>query len=48
MGYRVTDLTYTGELITNIGDTLTSVLDKLRDMLGEFEYFYDIEGHFVF
>ena len=48
LGYRVTDLTYTGELITNIGDTLTSVLDKLRDMLGEFEYFYDIEGHFVF
>lgn len=48
IGYRITDLTYTGDLITNIGDSITSVLDKIKDMLGEFEYFYDLDGHFVF
>lgn len=47
-GYRLTDLTYPGELISNIGETLTSILDKIKQMLGEFEYFYDIDGHFVF
>lgn len=48
VGYRMTDLVYTGELISNIGDSLTSVLDKIKTMLGDFEYFYDIEGRFVF
>ena len=48
IGYRITDLTYTGDLISGIGDSLTSILDKIKDMLGEFEYFYDLEGHFVF
>lgn len=47
-GYRTTDLTYAGELIGNVGESLTSILDKIRDMLGEFEYFYDINGRFVF
>jgi hypothetical protein len=48
VGYRMTDLVYTGELISNVGDSLTSVLDKIKTMLGDFEYFYDIEGRFVF
>lgn len=47
-GYRQTDLTYAGELIANVGESVTSVLDKIKDMLVEFEYFYDVEGHFVF
>jgi hypothetical protein len=47
-GYRLTDLTYAGDLIANIGESLTSVLDKIKNMLGEFEYFYDLDGHFVF
>ena len=47
-GYRTTDLTYAGDLIANVGDSITSVLDKIKNMLVEFEYFYDIEGHFVF
>ena len=47
-GYRITDLIYAGDLIANVGETLTSVYDKIRDMLGDFEYFYDIDGHFVF
>ena len=48
IGYRITDLTYTGDLISNLGDSLTSMLDKIKEMLGEFEYFYDLNGHFVF
>ncbi len=47
-GFRETDLVYVGELIGNIGETLTSVLDKIKNMLGDFEYFYDIDGRFVF
>jgi hypothetical protein len=44
----LTDLTYAGDLIANVGETLTSVLDKIKNMLGEFEYFYDIDGRFIF
>jgi hypothetical protein len=47
-GYRLTDLTYSGELISSIGENLTSILDKIKNMLGEFEYFYDLDGRFVF
>lgn len=47
-GYRLTDLTYAGDLIANVGESITSVLDKIRDMLSEFEYFYDLDGQFVF
>ena len=47
-GYRTTKLVYAGDLIAAAGDTITSVLDKIKNMLGQFEYFYDIEGKFVF
>ena len=47
-GYRQTDLVYPGELISNIGETLISILDKIVNMLGDFEYFYDIDGKFIF
>ena len=47
-GYRVSDLIYPGDLVANIGESITSVLDKIKNMLTEFEYFYDLDGHFVF
>lgn len=47
-GYRMTDLVYPGDLVAAAGDTITSVLDKLVNMLGEFEYFYNLDGQFVF
>lgn len=47
-GYRYTDLTYAGDLISSIGEAFTSILDKIKTMLGEFEYFYDLDGRFVF
>lgn len=47
-GYRITDLVYPGDLIASVGESLTSVLDKIKNMLTEFEYFYDLDGRFVF
>ena len=47
-GYRTTDLTYAGQLISSVGESLTSILDKIKNMLGAFEYFYDLDGRFVF
>ncbi len=47
-GYRICELVYAGDLIANIGDAFTSVLDKIKKMLGAFEYFYDLDGRFVF
>ena len=47
-GYRITDLTYAGDLISTIGESLTSIFDKIINMLGEYEYFYDLQGRFIF
>ena len=47
-GYRLTDLTYAGDLILNVGDTITSLLDKIVAMLGEYEYYFDLDGNFIF
>lgn len=48
IGYRQTALTYPGELVANIGESLVTVLDKIKNMFSNFEYFYDIDGRFVF
>ena len=47
-GYVYTDFVYPGELISNIGENICSVLDKIKNTLGNYEYFYDIDGNFVF
>ena len=47
-GYEMTDFTYPGELVINAGDTVVTVLDKIVDVLGNYEYFYDVDGHFIF
>ena len=47
-GYRSTDLTYPDELIVAPGETVTTALDKIKNMLGNYEYFYDLDGRFVF
>lgn len=48
VGYRKTELTYPGDLIANAGEAISSVLDKIKQMFSTFEYFYDIDGRFVF
>ena len=47
-GNEVIDLVYPDDLIANVGESITSVLDKIVQMLGNFEYFYDVDGRFVF
>ena len=47
-GYERIELEYDKELIASPGDTITSILDKLVNMLGPFEYFYNLDGQFVF
>ena len=47
-GYRATDLIYPGDLISSVGESLTSILDKIKNTIGAFEYFYDIDGRFIF
>jgi hypothetical protein len=47
-GYHGVDLVYAGELVLNAGETITSLLDKIKTMLGEYEYFYDLDGKFIF
>ena len=48
-GYRLTDLIYPDDLIVSAGTSITNgVLDKLKQMLGEYEYFYDLDGRFHF
>ena len=52
VGYRTTDFTYPaddGELIMNVGETITQALDKICQVFGdEYEYFYNLDGQFVF
>lgn len=47
-GYRATDLIYPQDLVVPIGGNIVTVLDNIVKMLGEFEYFYDIDGRFIF
>ena len=47
-GYHRIPLIYNNDLILNAGETVTSLLDKLKNMLGDFEYFYDLQGRFIF
>lgn len=48
IGYAYTDFVYPGELVSSIGENVCSILDKIKNVLGNFEYFYDVDGNFVF
>ena len=48
IGYILTDFVYPGELIGNAGDTVVTILDQIKNTLGNYEYFYDIDGNFRF
>lgn len=47
-GYVYDDFVYDSELSANLGESVTSVLDKVKSYLGNFEYFYDEFGVFHF
>lgn len=48
IGYIYTDFYYPGELIGNAGDNVCTILDKIKSLLGNYEYFYDLDGNFIF
>ena len=48
VGYVYTDFIYPGELIANAGESVCSILDKIKNVLGNYEYFYDLDGNFIF
>ena len=48
VGYVYTDFYYPGELIGDAGASVCTVLDQIKNTLGNFEYFYDLDGNFVF
>lgn len=49
-GYRAVELYWPDEdgLVVNVGDTITSVLDKICKTFDGYEYFYNTAGQFVF
>ena len=47
-GFVYDDFTYPGDLTCNAGETVTNVLDKIINVIGNYEYFYDVEGNFIF
>jgi hypothetical protein len=47
-GYEETDFTYPDELILNAGDTVVTLLDKIVSTLGNYEYYYTVDGKFIF
>ena len=48
VGFIMTDFTYPTQLVGNAGDTIVTILDQIKNTLGNYEYFYDIYGNFHF
>lgn len=56
IGFTYEPFTYPGcetgdenkQLVGNAGESVCTILDKIKNVLGNFEYFYDINGNFVF
>lgn len=56
IGFTYEPFTYPGcetgdenkQLIGNAGESVCTILDKIKNVLGNFEYFYDINGNFIF
>lgn len=46
-GYEAAELIYPGELNADVGATVTSVLDKIKNVYTNYEYFYDVFGRFT-
>ena len=48
VGYIYDDFYYTSELTAAPGDSVCTILDKIKSYLGNYEYFYDVFGVFHF
>ena len=47
-GYDYVDFTFPGELIKQAGESVCSILDSVKNILGNYEYYYDVHGNFIF
>lgn len=48
IGYVAEPFTYPGTLECSAGETVAAMLDKIKNILGNFEWFYDVHGFFHF
>lgn len=48
VGFIFTDFVYPKEMIVNAGGAVTQLLDNTKTLLGNYEYFYDVHGKFIF
>ena len=48
IGLQFTDFVYPGELTSQPGESVVNVLDKIKNAVGNYEYFFDVEGDFWF
>lgn len=48
LGYSYEPFTYPEALNVGAGTAITNVLDTIKNTLGNYEYFYDLDGNFVF
>lgn len=49
IGYIYVDFAYPGgDLVGDAGSSVVDVLENIKNALGNYEYFYDIDGNFVF
>ena len=47
-GYMAEPFHYPGTLECNAGETVAAMLDKIKNALGNYEWFYDVNGRFHF
>ena len=48
VGYIYTDFTYPGDLIGDVGTNVAAILEQIKNTLGNYEFFYDVYGNFIF
>lgn len=48
VGYIETDFYYASELTSSAGSSVVDVLNQIKDYLGNFEFYYDVYGNFIF
>ena len=48
VGYKMVPFTYPGELVLKAGDNVVTLLNKIVQLLGNYEFFYNVDGKFVF
>ena len=48
LGYKYVDFIYNEALIGQVGNNVCTILEKIKNKLGNYEYFYNLDGQFIF